>query len=155
MYCHWINILFSFNNFFSQVEKTVRNGYKTTKLQLGISLKEVNDRIDILSKPFSKLLKLNESPHLIESNKIIKAITLNRQCERYLRDLVNTLADHQVYIENYLKNFRIQLNKIHEIVKFRTAIPITSIFVSKINIIYIDPHTYTHIRVHILLLCTT
>lgn len=133
----WLNFLFSFelSSFFQiQVETTVRNGFKTTKLQLSISLKEVNDRIDALVEPFAKLLKLNESSQQIECDKIIKAITLNRQCERYLRDLANTLADHQTYIESYLKNFRIQLNKIHEIVKFRTAIPITSIFVSEINI---------------------
>lgn len=104
-------------------------------------MKEVNDRIDALVEPFAKLLKLNESSQQIECDKIIKAITLNRQCERYLRDLANTLADHQTYIESYLKNFRIQLNKIHEIVKFRTAIPITSIFVSEINI---PAYIYTH-----------
>lgn len=95
-----------------------------------MSLKEITDRIDALTKPFSKLLSLNVSTERIGSNNIAKAITLNRQCERFLYDLMRILLDHQMYIERCLKNFRSQLNKIHEIVKFRTAIPITSIFVS-------------------------
>lgn len=146
MNCHWPNIFFSFINFFEfQVEKIVRNGYKTTKQQLTVSIKEIIDRTETLVKPLEKLLTLNMYAQLIESININKAITLNRQCERFLRDLLNTLADHQIYIESYLKNFRIQLNKIHEIVKFRTAIPITSIFVSKITL---HKHKRTHSHPH-------
>lgn len=130
-----------------QVEKTVRNGYKTTKLQLNISLKECTDRIEKLVQPFEKLLMLNAPTELLESHDISKALTLIRQCERFLHDLLNTLANHQMYIERYLKNFRIQLNKIHEIVKFRTAIPINNIFVSGIFMylcIYIKYQHYKH-----------
>lgn len=78
-------------------------------------------------------------PNSIENNNVIKLITLNRQCERFLFDLLNTLVDHQIHIERCLKNFRSQLNKIHEIVKFRIAIPITSIFVS-IQLNLLDLH---------------
>lgn len=98
---------------------------------MNISLKEITDRINTLTKPFAQLLKSRPSPvQLMENGNIIKSIALNRQCERFLHDLLNALADQQVYVERYLKNFRNQLNKIHEIVKFRTAIPISSIFVS-------------------------
>lgn len=112
------------------VEKTVRNGYKTTKLQLCASLKEITDRIELLMAPLGKRPSFDIIPSSIKNNNIIKSITLNRQCERFLYDLLNTLTDHQMHIDRCLKNFRSQLNRIHEIVKFRTAIPITSIFVS-------------------------
>lgn len=112
------------------VEKTVRNGYKTTKLQLSASLKEITDQIELLMVPLGKRPTFDILPSSIENNYIIKSITLNRQCERFLYDLLNTLTDHQMHIDRCLKNFRSQLNRIHEIVKFRTAIPITSIFVS-------------------------
>lgn len=115
------------------VEKTVCNGYKTTKSQLAASLKEITKRIESLmaSPPLaSQPPSFDSLPNLIENNNVIMSITLNRQCERFLFDLLNILADHQQHIERCLKNFRSQLNKIHEIVKFRTAIPITSIFVS-------------------------
>ncbi|XP_055325490.1 cilia- and flagella-associated protein 206 [Sitodiplosis mosellana] len=110
------------------LEKTVRSGYKTTKLQLCTSLKEITDRTELLMAPLGKLASFDMLSSLIENNNIIKSITLNRQCERFLYDLLNTLADHQKHIDRCLKNFRSQLNRIHEIVKFRTAIPITSIF---------------------------
>lgn len=114
------------------VEQTVRNGYKTTKLQLNASLNEITNRIKALIEPLSTWLALDMLPQLLEHNNAIESIILNRQCERFLHDLLNTLSDHQMHIDRCLKSFRCQLNKIHEIVKFRTAIPITSIFVSKI-----------------------
>ncbi|XP_031633398.1 cilia- and flagella-associated protein 206 [Contarinia nasturtii] len=110
------------------IEKTVRNGYKTTKLQLNTSLKEISSRIETLMATLGKLPSFDMLPSLIENNNVIKSITLNRQCERFLYDLLNILDDHHIHIDRLLKNFRSQLNKIHEIVKFRTAIPITSIF---------------------------
>lgn len=113
-----------------QVEKTVRNGYKTTKSQLTASLNEITSQITAMVEPIAKQLSHEMLPQLIESNNAIKAITLYRQCERFLHDLLNTLSDQQIHIDRCLKNFRSQLHKIHEIVKFRTAIPITSIFVS-------------------------
>lgn len=85
-----------------------------------------------------------EPTESIENNNVNKSITLNRQCERFLHDLLNTLTDHHIHIERYLKHFRNQLNKIHEIVKFRTAIPITSIFVS----IEIIPYHVYNTRMH-------
>lgn len=112
------------------VEKTVRNGFKTTKLQLSTSLKEITGRIESLMRPMANISSAETLASLIENNNVIKSITLNRQCERFLYDLLNILTEHQIYIERYLKNYRSQLNKIHETVKFRTAIPITSIFVS-------------------------
>lgn len=112
------------------VEKTVRNGYKTTKLQLNQSLNEITSRIELLMNPLAKVLSAETFPGLIENNNVIKSITLNRQCERFLYDLLNTLTEHQTHIERCLKNYRSQLNRIHETVKFRTAIPISSIFVS-------------------------
>lgn len=112
------------------MEQTVRNGYKTTKLQLTASLNEITSRIKVLIEPFSAWPSHGILPESIKYNNMIKLITLNRQCEHFLYDLSNTLSDLQIYIDRCLKNFRCQLNKIHEIVKFRTAIPITSIFVS-------------------------
>lgn len=114
----------------NQVEKTIRNGYKTTQLQLSASLQEISSRIQSLMGPLGKLVAPDIHCWLIENNNAIKSITLYRQCERFLHDLLITLTDHQIYIDRCLKGFRSQLNKIHETVKFRTAIPITSIFVS-------------------------
>lgn len=102
-------------------------------MQLTASLKEIMSRIESLMAPLTKLPSFDMFPEFIENENVIKSITLNRQCEHFLQDLLNLLSDHQMYIDRYLKNFRNQLNKIHEIVKFRTAIPITSIFVSKLH----------------------
>lgn len=114
-----------------QVELTVRNGYKTTKMQLIASLKEITDRIELLMAPLgTQVSSLDMIPSLMENNNLIKTIILHRQCERFLYDLLSTLVDQQMHIDRCLKNFRNQLNRIHEIVKFRTALPITSIFVS-------------------------
>lgn len=83
--------------------------------------------------PLAKLFASDIHSRLIENNNAIKSITLYRQCERFLHDLLITLTEHQIHIDRCLKGFRSQLNKIHETVKFRTAIPITSIFVSKFD----------------------
>lgn len=112
------------------VERTVRNGYKTTKSQLNASLNEMKSQIRTILEPMEKLPTHEMVRRLIVNKNAVKSITLNRQCERFLYDLLSTLSDQQLHIERCLKNFRSQLNKIHEIVKFRTAIPITSIFVS-------------------------
>lgn len=127
--------LFYFSPFISvcldspPVENTVRNGYKATKSQLNASLKQIASCIERLVGALGKQ-SIDRIPSLIEKNNVIKAITLNRQCERFLYDLLNSLAEQQVHIDRHLKTYRSQLNKIHEIVKFRTAIPISSIFVS-------------------------
>lgn len=128
----WLMSLLSFFCFFIriQVEKTVRHGYKTTKLHLSASVTEILNRIESLMAPLGKLTIFDMLPNPYENNNIIETIILYRQCERFLHDLLNTLVAHQLHIDRCLKSFRSQLNKIHEIVIFRTAIPITSIFVS-------------------------
>lgn len=130
-FCVTILIFIVLVKLFFPVEQTVRNGYKTTKLQLSASLNEITNRIKALIEPLATWLEPDMLPQLLEHNNAIESIRLNRQCERFLYDLLNTLSDHQMHIDRCLKSFRCQLNKIHEIVKFRTAIPITSIFVSK------------------------
>lgn len=125
------------------VEDVIRNGYKTTKAQLNISINKIKNRIDVTTKPLLKhidniVAHLSSSSwsqqqrfsfNLIDSN-IVKLITLYRQCERFIYDVLSTFMDNYVQIDRFLKKFRNQLNEIHEIVKFRTAIPITNVFVS-------------------------
>lgn len=77
---------------------------------------------------------LDMLPSQIENNNLIKKITLHWQCDRFLYDLLSTLVEHPIHKDRCLNNFRNQLNRVHEIVKFRTAIPITSIFVSLLTL---------------------
>lgn len=115
-----------------QVEELLRNGHKTTKLQLNGSLKEIENQISKLIESIvvngATPIQFNQFPINAENNIIIKLIIFHRQCECFIYDLLNTLTECN--IDRYLKRFRNQLNEIHEIVKFRTAIPISNIFVS-------------------------
>lgn len=130
---------------FLQVEELLRNGHKTTKSQLNGSLKDIENQISKLLESIvvneATPIQLNQFPINDENNIIIKLIIFHRQCERFIYDLLNTLTECN--IDRYLKRFRNQLNEIHEIVKFRTAIPISNIFVSSTlqlkNSIYNSP----------------
>lgn len=99
------------------------------------SIDEVKSRIEALVIRFewdssfwtpNNRLLLNK----FENNEFIKSITLYRQCERFVYDLLSTLIELQLHAERNLKGFRNKMMNIHETVKLRIAVPITSIFVS-------------------------
>lgn len=113
------------------VEEILRNGCKTTSLQLNASLKDIKSRIASIIEPLiEQTIQLNQITIDSENAIVIKFIIFYRQCERFIYDLLNTLRDSQTQIDRYIQCFRNQLNEIHEIVKFRTVVPIKNIFVS-------------------------
>lgn len=61
--------------------------------------------------------------------KLVKITILFRQHEIYVTNLTKSLAEVKSVIDSNLKAFRDKLQQIHELVKFRTAIPTDKIFV--------------------------
>lgn len=102
-------------------------------MQLNLSIENIESHIESIMS--SEKISSNElSTQLLEdkfkNKRFIEWIILNRQCERFLFDLLNILLDNKTRADKYLKTFCCTLNQIHDIVKFRTSVPITNIFVS-------------------------
>lgn len=118
---------------FFAVEEVVRAGLNATKTQLTISLTKIKKHIGLLIK---LLMKCDQSesagyfPCNTKREYTTRVLILYRQCERFIIDLLNTVIDSHKIVERFLRSFRHCLNDIHEIVKFRTAVPIENIFVS-------------------------
>lgn len=110
------------------MEETIRNGCVATKLKLTKAKKDVKECIKLL------LLILNytdtEQTLTEDKQNIIKLIILYRQCQQMQDDLFHTFLDVQVNCDRLLANFRNCLTRIHNTVKYRTAIAIEHIFVS-------------------------
>ncbi len=66
-------------------------------------------------------------------SKLVKTSILFRQHEIYAMSLIKSLVDAKSVIDTSLKSFQDQLRHIHELVKFRTAIPTDKIFVRIIH----------------------
>lgn len=62
-------------------------------------------------------------------SKLVKISILYHQHEIYMTSLTKSLAEAKSVIDSNLKAFRDKLQHIHELVKFRTAIPTDKIFV--------------------------
>lgn len=62
-------------------------------------------------------------------SKLVKILILFRQHDVYIASLTKSLVDAKTVIDGSLKTFQDQLRRIHELVKFRTAIPTDKIFV--------------------------
>lgn len=112
------------------MEETIRNGCVATKLKLTNATKDVKECIKLL------LLILNytdtdcERTFTEDKQNTIKLIILYRQCQQMQEDLFNAFLDVQVNCDRLLANFRNCLTRIHNTVKYRTAIAIEHIFVS-------------------------
>lgn len=115
------------------VEETVQKGYETTQIQLNLSIDDIKSRIESIVAPENISSNELSTQLWLKKNKnkrFIEWIILNRQCERFLYDLLNILLDNKTRADEYSKTFRCKLNQIHDIVKFRTSVSITNIFVS-------------------------
>lgn len=121
--------------FLIPVEDTIRSGCVATKSQLSDAKKDVNECVRLLLL----LLNYDESdlPLTDGQRDIVKLIILYRQCQQLQDDLFNTLLNVQVNCDRLLMNFRNCLTRIHNTVKFRTAIAIEHIFV-RFNIFLIN-----------------
>lgn len=117
------------------MEDTIRSGCVATKSQLSDAKKDVNECVRLLLL----LLNYDESdlPLTDGQRDIVKLIILYRQCQQLQDDLFNTLLNVQVNCDRLLMNFRNCLTRIHNTVKFRTAIAIEHIFV-RFNIFLIN-----------------
>lgn len=130
------------------MEETIRNGCVATKLQLTNTKKDVKECIRLLLL----FLDYKESDQTFTEaqHNIVKLIILYRQCQQMHDELFHTLLDVQVNCDRLLINFRNCLTRIHNTVKYRTAIAIEHIFVSllwfffaaSINCYHVIPRTF-------------
>lgn len=106
----------------------IRNGCVATRLQLTNTKKDVKKCIRLLLVQ----LKYDENEQMLTEDKqnIVKLIILYRQCQQMQDDLLNKLLDVRGNCDRLLINFRSCLTRIHNTVKYRTAIAIEHIFVS-------------------------
>lgn len=121
----------------------IQSGYTTTRSQLNISVNEIRSRLDLLSTVLSNCItvtdneiKLDKQFHLMDPvifSKLVKITILFRQHEIYVLSLIKSLVDAKSVIDSSLKTFQDKLQNIHELVKFRTAIPADNIFVRKFS----------------------
>lgn len=110
------------------MEESIRNGCVATKLKLTNAKKDVKECIRLLLL----ILNYTETEQILTEDKqnTIKLIILYRQCQQMQDDSFNAFLDIQVNCDRLLANFRNCLTRIHNTVKYRTAIAIEHIFVS-------------------------
>lgn len=113
--------------FLIPVEDTIRSGCAATKSQLNDAKKDVKECVRLLLV----LLNYDKSDRPLTDGQrdTVKLIILYRQCQQMQDDLFNALLNVQVNCDRLLINFRNCLTRIHNTVKFRTAIAIEHIFV--------------------------
>lgn len=118
------------------VEQIPHSAFTTTRSQLNISLNELRSRLDLLSTVLTNCISATDNAiHFDNSmdpvifSKLVKILILFRQHELCVMDITKSLVDAKTTIDVSLKAFQDQLRRIHELVKFRTAIPTDKIFV--------------------------
>ncbi|XP_037028228.1 cilia- and flagella-associated protein 206 [Bradysia coprophila] len=117
------------------VEQTLHSGFTTTRSQLNISLNELRSRLDLLSTVLANCINVTDDAIQFDNSmdpaifsKLVKILILFRQHDIYVTSLTKSLVDAKTVIDASLKTFQDQLRRIHELVKFRTAIPTDKIF---------------------------
>lgn len=118
------------------MEETIRNGCVATKLKLTNAKKDVKECIRLLLL----ILNYTETEQMLteDEQNTIKLIILYRQCQQMQDDLFNAFLELQVNSDRLLASFRNCLTRIHNTVKYRTAIAIEHIFVSLYFCIFIS-----------------
>ncbi|KAJ6640303.1 Cilia- and flagella-associated protein 206 [Pseudolycoriella hygida] len=130
------------NGFYAEekidVEQLVHSGFTTTRSQLNISVNELRSRLDLLSTVLSNCIKVCDNEIKLDKHfnsmdpvvfsKLVKALIMFRQHEGYVDSLSKSLGEVKSVIDTSVKAFHDKLQHIHELVKFRTAIPTDKIF---------------------------
>lgn len=111
----------------------VQSGYTTTVSQLNISHNEIQQRINVLSTALQKYTE-NSDNNVIQLtnndvNKLKHILSVHRQHDIFIDQLMNSLVNVKTDIDNCLQWFQNELQQIHGAVKFRTAVPTEKIFV--------------------------
>lgn len=117
----------------------IQSGFTTTRSQLNISVNELRSRLNLLSTVLSNCITVTDNEIKLDKqynsmdpvifSKLVKISILFRQHEIYVINLTKSLAESKSVIDTSLKAFQDKLLHIHELVKFRTAIPTDKIFV--------------------------
>lgn len=117
----------------------IQSGFTTTRSQLNISVNELRSRLNLLSTVLSNCITVTDNEIKLDKqynsmdpvifSKFVKISILFRQHEIYVINLTKSLAESKSVNDSSLKAFQDKLHHIHELVKFRTAIPTDKIFV--------------------------
>lgn len=120
------------------MEPFVLSSYTTTKTQLNISKDEIHQRINLIATALNLYttatndhirISISSAEHTEYYEDLKDVLIMHRQHAYYVNGLINFLAKTKVEIDQCLKLFKEKINSIHEVVKFRTAIPTEKIFV--------------------------
>lgn len=137
----WYNSLINTKfNFKFLVEQVILTGFTTTRSQLNISVNELRSRLNLLSTVLSNCITVNDNEIKLDTqfdsmdpsifSKLVKISILFHQHDNYVVSLTKSLLEAKaVIIDPSVKAFQDKLRHIHELVKFRTAIPTDKIFV--------------------------
>lgn len=120
------------------MEPFVLSSYTTTKTQLNIAQDEIHHRINLIATALNLYttatndhirISISSADHTEYYEDLKDVLIMHRQHAFYVNGLINSLAKTKVDIDQCLKLFKEKINSIHEVVKFRTAIPTEKIFV--------------------------
>jgi len=140
------------------VPEILKKNYKSTKTILDITLNETNEKIKTLTNALINVIEYNENDFKLnivvinnnndrnnkDDNETIdkkkennisnydylkEILTMFRQHEIYLNELLTNLNNTNNYIDKYIKLYREQLDELHATVQFKIAIPCELVFV--------------------------
>lgn len=129
------------------VEQVLQSGFTTTRAQLNISVNELRSRLNLLSTVLTNCISVADHEIKLDTkynsmdpvifSKLVKVSILFRQHEVFVLSLTKSLTETKSVIDSSLKAFQDKLRHIHELVKFRTAIPTDRIFV-RISFVFLN-----------------
>lgn len=120
------------------MEPFVLSGYTTTKTQLNVAQDEIHHRINLIATALNLYttatndhirISISSAEHTEYYDDLKDVLIMHRQHAFYVNGLINSLGKAKTNIDQCLKLFKEKINSIHEVVKFRTAIPTEKIFV--------------------------